>query len=143
MTLGLNLFFIVPFLDYYKNVPIKVTAGSEEEIVRVIEHKGAYIGQYFMLYQESTGGAKTNIGDRMGLTPGIVLMLALFVAVYLCVKGTSRLLRVLTMMSVLALFMASNRFPWNDIINNVPFMEWIAKIQFPFRFLSALRMNSR
>lgn len=136
MTLGLNLFFIVPFLDYYKNVPIKVTAGSEEEIVRVIEHKGAYIGQYFMLYQESTGGAKTNIGDRMGLTPGIVLMLALFAAVYLCVKGTSRLLRVLTMMSVLALFMASNRFPWNDIINNVPFMEWIAKIQFPFRFLS-------
>ena len=109
---------------------------GEEELVKAIEHKGAYIGQYFMLYQNATGGAKYNVSDRMGLTPGIVLMLALIVAVYVCLKNSDRLLRILTAMSVLALFMASNLFPWNEIINHVPFMGWIYHIQFPFRFLS-------
>lgn len=136
MTLGINMFFIVPFVDYYINVPVRVMHEGEEELVKAIEHKGAYIGQYFMLYQNATGGAKYNVSDRMGLTPGIVLMLALIVAVYVCLKNSDRLLRILTAMSVLALFMASNLFPWNEIINHVPFMGWIYHIQFPFRFLS-------
>ena len=136
MTLGINMFFIVPFVDYYINVPVRVMHEGEEELVKAIEHKGAYIGQYFMLYQKATGGAKYNVSDRMGLTPGIVLMLALIVAVYVCLKNSDRLLRILTAMSVLALFMASNLFPWNEIINHVPFMGWIYHIQFPFRFLS-------
>lgn len=136
MTLGINMFFIVPFVDYYINVPVRVMHEGEEELVKAIAHKGAYIGQYFMLYQKATGGAKYNVSDRMGLTPGIVLMLALIVAVYVCLKNSDRLLRILTAMSVLALFMASNLFPWNEIINHVPFMGWIYHIQFPFRFLS-------
>ena len=136
MTLGINMFFIVPFVDYYINVPVRVMHEGEEELVKAIEHKGAYIGQYFMLYQNATGGAKYNVSDRMGLTPGIVLMLALIIAVYVCLKNSDRLLRILTAMSVLTLFMASNLFPWNDIINHVPFMGWIYNIQFPFRFLS-------
>lgn len=136
MTLGINMFFIVPFVDYYINVSVRVMHEGEDELVKVIEHKGAYIGQYFMLYQKATGGAKYNVSDRMGLTPGVVLMLALIIAVYVCLKNKDRLLRILTTMSALTLFMASSAFPWNDIINHVPLMGWIYHIQFPFRFLS-------
>ena len=93
-----------------------------------------------MLYQKATGGAKYNVSDRMALTPGIVLMLALIVALYVCLRNRDRLLRILTAMSVLTLFMASNIFPWNDLINCVPFMGWIYHIQFPFRFLSVAQV---
>lgn len=136
MTLGINMFFIVPFVDYYINVSVRVMHEGEDELVKVIGHKGAYLGQYFMLYQNATGGAKYNVSDRMGLTPGVVLMLALIIAVYACLKNKDRLLRILTAMSALTLFMASSVFPWNDIINHVPLMGWLYHIQFPFRFLS-------
>lgn len=134
MTIAVNLFFLVPFLDYSKNVPVEVLNDSEEAVA-LIQGKGAYISQYFMLYQKAFGASGRNIGDRMAITPGIVLMTALFGGIYGCMKCRDKMIRFMTLMSVLLLWMSSNLFPWNFIISHVPLMGWISKIQFPWRFL--------
>ncbi|MDE6913129.1 MAG: hypothetical protein K2P35_05465, partial [Lachnospiraceae bacterium] len=135
MTVVVNLFFLVPFLDYSKNVPVEILNDTEEAAAGTIQGMGAYISQYFMLYQKSFGTSGKNIGDRMAITPGIVLMAALFVGIYFCIKYRDKTIRFITLMSVLILWMASNLFPWNFMIHHVPFMGWIEKIQFPWRFL--------
>lgn len=134
MTVALNLFFLVPFMDYSQNVSVEVLDDSDES-AETIQGKGAYISQYFMLYQKAYGQSGTNIGDRMAITPGIVLMTVLFAGAYFCIKYDDKMIKFMTLMSVLALWMSSNIFPWNFIIAHVPLMGWISKIQFPWRFL--------
>lgn len=135
MTIAVNLFFLVPFMDYSKNVPVEVLNDSEETVAKLIQGKGAYISQYFMLYQKAFGASGRNIGERMAITPGIVLMAALFGGIYGCIRYRDKMIKFMTLMSVLLLWMSSNLFPWNFIINHVPLMGWISKIQFPWRFL--------
>ena len=135
MTVALNLFFLVPFMDYWQNVPVDVFHESEEIIAETIQSAGAYISQYFMLYQRAFGAPGRNIGDRMAITPGLVLMATLFAGIWFCIKKKDKPVKFMTLMSVLLLWMSSNLFPWNFIINHVPFMGWISKIQFPWRFL--------
>lgn len=134
MTVALNLFFLVPFMDYSQNVSVEVLDDSDES-AETIQGKGAYISQYFMLYQKAYGQSGTNIGDRMAITPGIVLMTVLFAGAYFSIKYDDKMIKFMTLMSVLALWMSSNIFPWNLIIAHVPLMGWISKIQFPWRFL--------
>lgn len=135
MTILLNLFFLVPFMDYSENVSVKVLDGSVGNTVGSIQKMGAYISQYFMLYQRAYGNSTKNIGDRMAITPGIVLMTALFAGLYFSIKYKDKVIRFMTLMSVLLLWMSSNIFPWNFIVDHVPFMGWIDIIQFPWRFL--------
>ncbi len=135
MTVLFNLFFFVPLMDYSKNVSVQVLNYNNAAAAEVIQGKGAYISQYFMFYQKVSGGSGTSISDRMAITPGIVLMTALFLGFYFCIKNQDRFMQFMTLMSVLLLWMASDLFPWNFIIKHVPFMEWLEKIQFPWRFL--------
>lgn len=140
LTVAMNLFFIVPFLDYWQNVSVEVLDESEElaepiQGMKPIQGMGAYISQYFMLYQRAYGTSGSNIGDRMAITPGITLIAVLFAGIYFSVKYKDKMISFVTFMSVLVLWMASNLFPWNFIINHVPLMGWISKIQFPWRFL--------
>lgn len=135
MTIILNLFFLVPFMDYSENVSVKVFDDSVGNTVGTIQKMGAYISQYFMFYQRANGNSTANIGDRMAITPGIVLMAALFVGIYFCIKYNDKMIRFMTVMSVMMLWLSSNVFPWNFIVDHVPFMEWISIIQFPWRFL--------
>lgn len=71
----------------------------------------------------------------MAITPGIVLMAVLFVGIYYSIKHKDKLIRLMTFMSLITLWMASNIFPWDFIDNHVPLMGWISNIQFPWRFL--------
>lgn len=140
MTAALNLFFLVPFMDYSQNVSVEVLNDSEEEEAETIQGEGAYISQYFMLYQKAFGTSGSNIGDRMAITPGIALMAVLFAGIYFCMKYKDGMIKFMTLMSALTLWMASNLFPWNFIINHVPFMGWLGKIQFPWRFLTIAQL---
>jgi len=135
ITILLNLFFLVPFMDYSENVSVKVLNGSMGNTVGMIQKMGAYISQYFMLYQRAYGNSTRNIGDRMAITPGIVLMAVLLVGIYFSIKYRDKMIRLMTFMSVIMLWMSSQLFPWDFIVDHIPFMDWISIIQFPWRFL--------
>lgn len=135
-TLLLNLYYLVPFLDYYINVPVKVTASGRTTYQ--IQSTGARIQEYFLFFKNIFGsGTAYEIEKRMLLTPGAVLMAALFAAIVLWLSGRStKRLRLLTCFSALVLYLASNLFPWDFLAEHFKWANFLSQIQFPWRYLS-------
>ena len=141
LTVAFNLFFLVPFMDCARNEPIQVFLDGEDAVIELIQERGAYIGQYFMLYQNAFGGKPGNgIGGRKAFTPGVLLILVLLIAIYYNIKHHNKTIKFITVMSVLTLWMASNVFPWNFMIQHVPLMRWVCQMQYPWRFLTIAQL---
>lgn len=134
-TVLLNAYFLVPFLDYYKNVDVNITDKVHNGVM-TIQASGAYIGQYFAFFAGMRGSVSTSIVGRMQLTPGPVLMVALMAAAYLLLTG-KRNKRCLfySVSSLLLLFLASNLFPWNYLARRFTVFRMLAQVQFPWRYL--------
>ncbi len=135
-ALLLNAYFIIPFLDYYLNVPVRINDIVDGESVKMIQDHGTYIAQYFSFFQNPFGVSTTAINYRMGLTPGIVLIFALIIAVVLWAKGkANKEIKIVTVFSLFMLFVASNMFPWNHIAFNFELGDLLAQVQFPWRYI--------
>ena len=129
-TLLLCCYFIVPFLDYYINVPVMVT--DKAEAVKMIQDNGVNIGDYFSFFKNPFGYAKT-----MLLTPGIVLIGTLIVGIWLWKKGrANRKMKMAILFSVLTLYIASNIFPWDTLAYKYRIFNFLAQVQFPWRYLA-------
>ena len=135
-TIVINLYFIVPFIDYYINVAVNINGRVDDDIQR-IQSSGTYIGQYFAFFQDSFGLDADKIYGRLGLTPGIALMMVLILAIFMWInQKASKAVKYLTVLSVLMLFFASDLFPWNHIAENYKFLSLFSQIQFPWRYIS-------
>lgn len=135
-TCALSAYFIVPFLDYYINIPILIN-NEIQNGYRLIQTKGACLSEYFSFFRDVYGGGSSvYTNDRMLLTPGLVLMLVLVLAVILWVNQRSnKEMKVLTVCSVFILFVASNIFPWNDLALHFPLGGMLSQVQFPWRYI--------
>lgn len=134
-TVLLNAYFLVPFLDYYKNVDVNITDKVHNSAM-TIQAGGAYIGQYFAFFGGMRGGVSTSIVGRMQLTPGPVLMTALAVALYLLLTGeVKKRCLFYSVSSLLLLYLASNLFPWNYLAKRSAVFHALAQVQFPWRYL--------
>ncbi len=128
-TVILNLYFIVPFVDYYFHVDVNIRHSMDEGAM-MIQKNGAQIGEYFAFFQNI-------FGSHMGLTPGLVLMTALIAAAVLVInRQASGQIRFYTGLSVCLLFLASRNFPWDYLSAHAAAGRMLAQIQFPWRFLS-------
>lgn len=133
-TLLLNAYFLVPFLDYWKNVDVNITDTIRQ--TAKIQDYGAYIGQYFAFFENVRGVGATTISDRMQMTPGLVLMTALLVAAGLMFAGVkNKRWSFYAAFSVLALWLASNVFPWDYLAARLKFFKLLAQVQFPWRYI--------
>lgn len=124
----LGLYFLIPFADYYKNVPVRITdiVGG---VSSKIQSAGVSPAEYFSFFKVSSG-------DDLLRTPGIILMLTLILAFALWFKGkASYRVKVLTVFSTFMLFMASNLFPWNDLAYKFKLINMLAQVQFPWRYI--------
>lgn len=131
-TIVLNLYFIIPFADYFLNVKVKVNI---QDIVQ-IQHNGAYVQQYLLFFQNIYGMCVEQLSERLALTPGMVLISVLFVAVWMWGrKKASQQVKVLTMFSAGILFLASNWFPWNYLAEHFKLGVLLCEVQFPWRYL--------
>lgn len=135
-TVLINAYFLVPFLDYYKNVDVNITDAIQNG-AKMIQPVGAYIGQYFSFFERVRGKASDSMAIRMQMTPGLVLMATLVTAVYLLLTGkkNKRCLFYSTF-SAAILFLASNLFPWNYLAKHSSIFSALAQVQFPWRYLS-------
>ena len=134
-TFIFNLYYIVPFLDYYRNVDVNIS-NSASKYSAHIQWKGAYIGDYFSFFKELFGWNSINANERMALTPGMVLMLVLVFACMLWINGKAgKEMKILTVFSITFLFMASNLFPWDHLAANYKWGNILAQIQFPWRYI--------
>lgn len=134
-TVLLNAYFLVPFLDYYRNGDVNITNKVQHEVM-TIQSGGAYIGQYFAFFEGMRGGVSNSIVGRMQLTPGPVLMAALAAAIYLLLMGRANKRCLFHVVSaVLLLFLASNLFPWDYLAKRSGIFNALAQVQFPWRYL--------
>ena len=135
MTLVINLYFLVPFIDYYLNVPtfINSTVGSDSQM---IQNSGVFPGQLFAFFETVCGNRDNIVDGRFQATPGLVLMMVFLFAVYLRIfKIRSKRFRFLLFFSSLTLLLSTNLFPWNRLALYSSFWRMLAQIQFPWRFL--------
>ncbi len=134
LTLLLGAFFIVPFIDYYVSVPAQINARVDGGAFTAIQWGGAYLSEYFNVFEELFGWNSVMLYERMAFTPGLMLMIGLLLALGFWFKGNAtREMKITTAFSVLLLWMASNLFPWDYIILHV--WSGASVIQFPWRFL--------
>lgn len=130
-TLLFSAGFLVPFLDYYANVPVEITDTVTGEAARTIQEKGANIGDFFAFFSNPFGDWYTAL-----FNPGLVLMLALAAGITLwAMKKAGKEIKVLTVLSGLMLFMATNVFPWNSLAHDLKLFDLLAQVQFPWRYV--------
>ncbi|MCI8455428.1 MAG: hypothetical protein HFE84_12575 [Lachnospiraceae bacterium] len=134
-TILLNLYFIVPFLDYYRNVQVNINQTVSETIMK-IQYEGGYIGDYFAFFKNIFGTAHMeNSGERLLLSPGWLIFVCFLSGVLWSNKKASREIKVLTSFSVLMLYMASDLFPWDYLAANYKLGNLLAQVLFPWRYI--------
>lgn len=138
----INLWFLVPFLDYYltQDVHIKHVAA------RTIQESGMYFAQlafHFWTTGTHTPSDGQGMYDSHPVGVGLVLVAALGMFLILWFSGAFRertrknfFAKVTAVVSVLLLFMSMNIFPWDKLqsLNSV-FEALVGSLQFPNRFL--------
>ena len=135
-TILLNLFFLVPFVDYFLNVPVKINSGLHDSIM-YIQGSGVYLAQLFAFCQFPSGYDRANIGERMVMTPGFLLMAALIGGIILIIDGNAnRKIKITLFFSVLSLWISSSLFPWNWLAEHFKFGNLMAQVQFPWRYIA-------
>ena len=130
-TLLLCAGFLVPFVDYYLNVSVEITAGVNQDAARTIQEKGANIGDFFAFFSDPFGDWYTAL-----FNPGIVLMLALVSGIALwSVRKATKDIKSLSVLAMITLFMATNVFPWNSLSHDFMLFDLLAEVQFPWRYV--------
>ncbi len=133
-TVLLTFYFLIPFLDYYININVNI--NNTVDNVKRIQEKGVYLVQYFLFWQNVYNQLGTGVKERFQMTPGIVLMIALFLAIILWYKGKANYrIKVLATLSIGILILASDLFPWNFIAQYTIIGNILAQVQFPWRYL--------
>lgn len=130
----LGLAFIVPFLNYYLSVATEIKATNSS--VKLIQNRGAYIADLFAVFRDFYGEGEDFVVNRMQITPGLVLMAVLVVALYLVIKkNATKEIKYLTISSLILLLISTNIFPWDKIAFASKVGNLFAQIQYPWRYI--------
>lgn len=142
LTVLLNLWFLVPFINY-AGEELRVFAEKTE--FEGIQCFGCSIYELFSIGTTGTGGAiKSTLGfqDRFPISLGIAMMLIILIAIILYVKyphwdeNERKQLVVVTVLATVALFLSTHFFPWNWLASVGIIKSVVFSIQFPWRFVS-------
>ena len=138
-TVLLSAFYVVPFLDYYKNVEVSINKIIDEDIP-YIGWQGCSLAEYFSVFRDVFTGVSIHNNHRLAATPGFVLMLAFVVGIGLIIyqkrSEKSRELGFYLLFSGLSLFVASDVFPWDRLAARTTLGRMLAQVQFPWRYVS-------
>lgn len=133
-TLGLSFYFLLPFLDYYMNCYMNINKTVNE--IKTIQKSGVYLTQYFSFWQNIFGQNSANVNERFQMSPGFVLVMVLIVGLFIWCSGKANFrIKFLTLFSLFFLFISSNLFPWDFIAEYSSIGNFLAQVQFPWRYL--------
>lgn len=138
----LALYFIVPFLDIYKNGNLVVTNITLTDKINTASWNATYLPQLFQLFPRLTGGsvAGVPVSTEMPQTLGFPTIFACLIVGYLIRSGgeeTSGISKAVLISALLGCLLCTNCFPWwrydLPIIGRI--VSCLSSIQFPWRFL--------
>lgn len=140
----LNLWFIVPFLDFMTTQKLIIT--GEQVYTRTIQGYGSLLPQLFGVIAipgAGDGDVSAGMQGEIPFTIGAGLLIGLFYYGYLCLtgrirqqdKGAMKSLGIFSaVFSALALFMTTVYFPWDRLQGLGGFMEkGVSALQYPTR----------
>ena len=128
-TLLFSAWFLVPFIDYYINVPTMIRESVSEN-VNAMQIAGAYATEWISLYPNEF------MGTRFPCSPGIVLMLAIPFGIYLWMNGRAgAVMKISLTVSCIMLALSSSYFPWDYLAKYTHIGRLLAQVQFPVRYV--------
>lgn len=154
ITFLVNLYFIVPFLHYYRGELLRIfTRGNGRDAA----NSAAYLSQLFStMISADSSRSDVAIGSTQGemaITIGLVIPICcvIFAFVSLCTRkyllgnikqnvGEKRvnecfdLGNYALLGTILAIYLTSDLFPWEKI-DHIPILSVLKNIQFPWRLL--------
>ena len=77
----LAAYFVIPFLDMYRSIEVKINGSLSGGNGHMIQQLGAFWGQYFAFTEKIDGYSVEEANVRFALTPGPVLMITLIAIV--------------------------------------------------------------
>ena len=142
-ALGLSLWYLVPFLDYYFTQDVKIRHAS----ARTIQERGVTFVQELQTFWNFHDTAASTT-ERMQYThpvgPGLfliavvfLLFLLLFLEVIPRGKETEKSFAIRSAgLGCLALWMATDTFPWDALqMTSQTAATLVSSLQFPYRFI--------
>ncbi len=137
LTIMLNLYYLTPMLDYMINIPTAMGEGADNTISVFIQDRGIYPGMLLGFLTRARGAGTADGDSRMQMTPGLPLMAVLVVGLSLFGRNKkNQWYRFGLFFSLFSLWISTDIFPWNYLGIHVPFWEYLARVQFPWRFLT-------
>ncbi len=137
-TLLLTAYFIVPFLDYYKNVVVKINTIVEDPLM--IQWQGCSIAEYFAVFRDVFSQYSVHENARLAATPGFILIISIIVGFVVLIYGKKDKskgdLIIYLVMSVLSLYVASDIFPWDKFAARTSLGRLMSQVQFPWRYVA-------
>ncbi len=145
-TVLVNLWFLLPFLDYMTGGTYAINSMDRYEPY-LLEDRGGYFVQLFMTDYDVMGlsGAIGNRGaaSSMPMTVGNAMMLVLIAWFLLCVwnKARDKAERkeefLAVFLSVLSLYMTRYQFPYTWLVSKIPILRLpVHSLQYQWRILA-------
>ena len=144
-TVIINLWFIVPFLDYMQG-SFSVTEETSEKT----QTAGLFAGQLFSFFPQAFGDS-LSVAERlepveiMPLSVGGAFILGAFLFLFFCVNNgrkdiwERKIGKICMVTSVVLMWMTTIWFPWDRLQNvNKILKFFIQKLQFPWRLLGLI-----
>ena len=145
-TVCLNVWFLIPFLDYMVSGRYKINTLSTQLMEYELERKGNFVAQFFMTVYSALRGSTKNETGVAGATPltiglaGIVVIVGWFL---LCMGGNKnehdreerKEGNFAFFLCILSLFMTTCFFPYTWLAKVMPILKMpMGSLQFPWRF---------
>ena len=131
-TALLNLYFLVPFLDYYLHVPVYLNRVMEG--VKQIQEDGASLFQLLAFWASpfQRGDASTHLIA----TPGSLLLAVPVVGLILLFRRKLTRQTLLFWLGSLGFLLVSTcYFPWDFLAESSRVGQFLAQVQFPWRYV--------
>lgn len=141
-TVLLNAWFLVPFLDYYKEDLVILSEKNESPL---IQGRGIFLPQLFSLAYKAFGtGSSAGMLEEMPMTIGlcgILLLAACFWSIVIKKILLGKSEKICLILTFCAMLMCTVLFPYDFLSENIPLLgTLLGNIQYPFRFLSIVTL---
>lgn len=138
LTILINLWFIVPFLEFMnEQIEINQSVSNSEAS---IQSAGLFLGQLLMPFQNILGISNivsAGVYKEFVLSTGIALIIGFILFIYFCIKNKKKVLKeekIIGILGIFSLFLTTIYFPYDKLCQTF-LKKMVLSIQFPWRFL--------
>lgn len=137
-VLMLNAYFIVPFLDGYKNMQLNIYSVEQAED---LTRNGLYLKQFVNLFPAGYGSNyEWSTENESYLGMGILILICLISAIVALVidirkKSVNKKFVTMLSMAVAAGFVSTVYFPWKIFSGKSAIAKFMAAVQYPWRYM--------